>query len=393
MGNLYKSMILLMIFSLSGASAWAAGARIEALAGAGVVSVKRAGKDLKLKEGDQVEAGDELTTDRHTAVDLRFDDKSLIRVGANSSYRMEEEKTGLWHHLLSGIVRVLVPPTPHSKEGAVRFRLSTPEGTIGVRGTEFVVIRSKGETTLKGLEGEVMFGPSGADFSQETSFVFVKRGYESSVKAGGKPTAAKTFPLSSYLKGIDAQGGVFGALASRKGTPVKTRSPVIAKNPGPAPKAVPSLKGKEKSVTVSKKKEEAKEVDWDEKLFLAASNGDLATAKTALKKGAEINSRHIDDNTPLHAAAVESQMDMVKWLIQNGADVNAKNKYGYTPLMVVAFESGSAEIATVLLDNGAHLKEKDPKGITALDLAKAGFEKNKETWGQIYQLLQEEWKK
>jgi hypothetical protein len=153
MANTFKSLILLAIFIVSGPMAWGAGALLEAVGGADSVTVQRAGKELQLKKGDTLQMGDEVVTNKSTAVDIRLEDKTLIRVGANSSYKLEAEAKGLLHRLLGGIVRVLVPPTGDKQAGFDRFRMSTPEGTIGVRGTEFVVIAAKGLTTLKGLEG------------------------------------------------------------------------------------------------------------------------------------------------------------------------------------------------------------------------------------------------
>lgn len=395
MANLFKSLILLVIFSISGPLAFGAGALVEAIGGADAVPVQRAGKEVKLKKGEKLEAGDEVTTGRNVAVDIRFEDKTLIRVGANSSYKVEAESKGLMHRLMSGIVRVLVPPSPDTKTGFDRFRMNTPEGTIGVRGTEFVVIATKGLTTLKGLEGEVLFGKSGADFSQASGHVSVKKGYQSSVATGGTPAAPTEFPLSSYLKEIDGRAGVFGALSARAGTPVKSRGAVVAKAEMKAAAAPALLKPKMKALSIGTKKDDAKEAeqDPDDMLFLAASLGDLEKVKAALKKDANVNSRHVNQNTALHAASVQSKYKIMELLIQSGADVNAKNQDGLTPLMIVAFETGDAKAAVVLIDGKARVDEKDRNGVTALDLAKDGYDKNKEAWAEIYELLQQESKK
>lgn len=392
MANLFKSLILLVIFSISGPVAFAAGALVEAIGGSDSVAVQRAGKELKLKKGEKLEMGDEVVTGRNVAVDIRFEDKTLIRVGANSSYKLETESKGLLHRLMSGIVRVLVPPSPDAKTGFDRFRMNTPEGTIGVRGTEFVVIAAKGETTLKGLEGEVLFGKAGADLGQAGSYVSVKKGYQSSVATGGSPAAPSAFPLSSYLKEIDGKGGVFGALSARSGTPVKARSAVVAKAEPKALVAPTPLKPKMKAMSIGTKQEEAKqaEQDPDDMLFFAASLGDLEKVKAAIKKGANVNSKHVNQNTALHAASVQSKYDVMQLLIQNSADVNAKNQDGLTPLMVVAFETGDAKAAVLLIEGKARVDEKDRNGVTALDLAKDNYEKNKEVYAEIYELLQQE---
>lgn len=373
----YKYLILLAIFAFQGADAWSM-AKIEAIGGGETVSVKREGKEVLLKKGDELKAGDEVITGKSTAVDLRFSDKSLIRVGANSSYRLEEDAgKNLFHRLVGGIVRVLVPPKKDSAGSGVRFRMNTPEGTIGVRGTEFVVIRQADQTTLKGLEGEVLFGKANADFANEGSFVLVKRGFESSVKAGAEPSSPKAFPLQNYLKEIDGKGNaVFGSLAERSSGKSKPRSAVVAS----APKASKSIGKPKQSIGMMKKAlpkvEDAKvELDPNDELIIAASNGDLQKVESLLKKK-EVDVNHQDASgfTPLLAATVQDKQDMVKLLLEKGADPNLAMKDGTTPLMVTA-ENANAVIALQLTEKGARLDEKKD-GYTALQIAEH-FEKQK----------------
>ncbi len=60
--------------------------------------------------------------------------------------------------------------------------------------------------------------------------------------------------------------------------------------------------------------------------------------------------------------------DAVKSLIDAGEDVN-KRSNGLTPLMFAA-RHNKAKIAELLIDNGAKIKAKTDKGLTALDYAK-----------------------
>jgi hypothetical protein len=397
MKGIYKLLILGTIFFSSGI-VWAGEAILETIGGAEQVSVKRAGQDVKLKKGDALKIGDELITDKSTVVDIRLsDDKTLIRVGANSSYRLEEESKGFFHRLLTGVVRVLVPPTKDAKAGSVRFKMNTPEGTIGVRGTEFVVIRNGEETTLRGLEGTVMFGPLGANFSDEKSFEMVSRGFMSTVKKGSKPGKPHSFPLGKYLKEIDSKNGIFGALADRKGNMMRSRSAVGASQ-APAPvmaKAeVPKIKSLGSQLKVAKPND--KPMDDNAALFLAASVGDVEKAKALIKKGADVNSRHADGARPLHAAVVNEKHDMVTFLLENGADVNAKNNSGETALIMIAFETGNAATALILTEAyKADVKLKNRGGFNALEVArfKLGEQKDedgKKKYEELVKLLEEE---
>ncbi len=385
----YKYLILLAIFAISGTTAFAS-AKIEAIGGAETVSVKREGKEVLLKKGDELKAGDEVITSKSSAVDLRFPDKSLIRVGANSSYRLEEDAgKNLFHRLVGGIVRVLVPPKKDSASSGVRFRMNTPEGTIGVRGTEFVVVRQNDQTTLKGLEGEVMFGKANADFASESSFVIVKRGFESSVKAGGDPSSPKAFSLPSYLKEIDGKGNsVFGALAERSSGKSKPRSAIVAS----APKASKSLGAPKQNIGLMKKAlpkvEDTKvELDPNDEMIIAASEGNLQKVETLLKKKeVDVNYQDSSGFTALLAALVEDKQDMVKFLLSKGADPNLAMKDGNTPLMVTA-ETGNAALALELTEKGARLDDKRKDGFTALQIAEYHEKKKPEKYKDILPVL------
>jgi hypothetical protein len=154
-----------------------------------------------------------VTTGASSTADLRLCDGSVIRLGSNTSYRVEavEESQGVvsWlSSLFSGSIRALV--TPAETPGVVKFRLSTPSGTIGVRGTDFIVSHgSAGQSQLYTVEGDVLLGRK--DQLEElkqanqagvaTHFVSVKQNTMSSVVAGGSPQAVRSFDPAK-LKGL-----------------------------------------------------------------------------------------------------------------------------------------------------------------------------------------------
>ncbi len=396
MNRPYKYLILLVIFSFTGANAWSM-ATIEAIGGADTVAVKREGKDVQLKKGDVLKTGDEVITGKANAVDLRFPDKSLIRVGANSSYRLEEDSgKNVFHRFMSGIVRVLVPS---KKEGSganeVRFRMNTPEGTIGVRGTEFVVIRSGDQTTLKGLEGEVMFGKANSDFANAEAFVMVKRGFESTVKAGGSPSQPKSFALPNYLKEIEGKGNsAFGALADRTSSKAKTRSAIVA---APAKATVGNLAATKKGMSMMKKAlpklEKAQEdANPQDALIRAAGFGDNDKVLALLgKKGVDVNYQDETGLSAILAATLANQQETVKLLVAKGANVNSRYKDGTTPLMAILIQdSPNAALALYLVESGADLDAKNNMGFTALQIAEDFEKKDKEKYQDVMPVLRGE---
>jgi major membrane immunogen (membrane-anchored lipoprotein) len=66
-------------------------------------------------------------------------------------------------------------------------------------------------------------------------------------------------------------------------------------------------------------------------LHLAIRNGELETAKTLIKAGADLNvgSKGV---TSLHSAVRQGDLELVELLISNGADVNARDMRDRTPL-------------------------------------------------------------
>jgi hypothetical protein len=393
MNWLNKLLILLVIFVYPGASLWAA-TTIEAIGGSETVAVKREGKEIKLKKGDELKVGDEVITGKSNAVDLRFPDKTLIRVGANSQYKLEEDSNKLIHRFFSGIIRVLVPP---KKDGSgVQFRMSTPEGTIGVRGTEFVVIRSLDQTTLKGLEGEVLFGKADQNFGDLESFILVKKGYESSVKKGGAPAEPKSFSLPSYLREIDIKGnGAFGALADRNSGKAKSRSAVVVADSKPsfslgsAPKKESGFVKK----AIQKPIKVTEQFSVNEQLIDAAAKEELEEMAALLKKGAEVNYQDENGISPLLAATYKNKIESVKYLLKNGANPNIKDAEGNTPLIAVAEDSAEAAMAFLLVENKADINEKNKRGFTALDYAREKAKENPKKYEDILPVLQGELKK
>jgi ankyrin repeat protein len=101
-------------------------------------------------------------------------------------------------------------------------------------------------------------------------------------------------------------------------------------------------------------------------LIRASGQGDIATVRALLEKGAYVNAKDKESGwTPLMAAALSGSVDVVKLLVLKNADVNAKDKFSWTPLMI-ASRSGHVDIVRILLDAGADVNAKTNAGYTAL---------------------------
>jgi ankyrin repeat protein len=88
-------------------------------------------------------------------------------------------------------------------------------------------------------------------------------------------------------------------------------------------------------------------------LHWAVAWGSENIVKMLIEYGADINA-DIQFWTPLLLAANEEFMPMVEYLAEKGADINAKNYNLMTALHYVS-KTGSAKIAQLLIDKGAHV--------------------------------------
>jgi len=78
--------------------------------------------------------------------------------------------------------------------------------------------------------------------------------------------------------------------------------------------------------------------------------------------------------TLLHIAALRSDPAALRWLLDRGLEVDARNADGDTPLLLAAGK-GHAKVVELLLAAGADRSVVGRKGKTALQLARAGFER------------------
>ena len=104
----------------------------------------------------------------------------------------------------------------------------------------------------------------------------------------------------------------------------------------------------------------------------AVSRGDLATVKSLLTSGANVNEADTDGSTPLLLAAYQGSAEVVKVLLAHGADPNRAAKNGSTPLFWAA-KNGHIEVVKLLLAARADVNRVDTDGWTPLlEAAKQG---------------------
>jgi ankyrin repeat protein len=97
----------------------------------------------------------------------------------------------------------------------------------------------------------------------------------------------------------------------------------------------------------------------------AAMKGDLATVRTLLAQGANVNAAQADGGTALHWAVYRGERELAEVLIRAGANVKAANRAGATPLWLATI-TGDPSILGALLEAGADANERFPLGRTPL---------------------------
>jgi hypothetical protein len=129
-----------------------------------------------LTTGSTLAEGDEIRTGTDGSAVLRLADGSLLRLAAGSALRIEAarrlpdlDRTRSGVSLQSGRVEV---QTPRSVDGKPSFEVRTPQGVLGVRGTEFRVAADSGSGITRGevLEGVVEAAAGAASKRLEAGF-------------------------------------------------------------------------------------------------------------------------------------------------------------------------------------------------------------------------------
>lgn len=106
-------------------------------------------------------------------------------------------------------------------------------------------------------------------------------------------------------------------------------------------------------------------------LFLAAKNGHRDVVALLLERGAAMNPIRQDGVTPIFIAAQAGQREVVALLLRHGEDANAHAQISDVTLLHVAAYRGDQELITLLLQHGASKHARMTSGERPVDLAQA----------------------
>jgi len=137
------SMILLGVFSTSTVMAEDWAGTVKSING--TVTVERSGKAIPVSVGDKVLPKDKLLSGKESSIGLTLRDDTLMSMGANSQLVLSEfsfdpatQNGSLLISVLRGVTAMVSGLV--AKANPQAMRVTTPSSTIGIRGTEFIVV-------------------------------------------------------------------------------------------------------------------------------------------------------------------------------------------------------------------------------------------------------------
>ena len=192
-----KKTILLVVFVLSAlpvSNMWAASIG-ELLLEKGLVKVRRNNIDTVYRDQGQtipVQNQDEIQTGIETRVTIQLTGKDeSVELFSKSFFvvsKVDSEQSSVF--LPTGKARFKVTAKKRTRKGRRSFRLRTTNAMIGVKGTDFIVGVSDGDTSLLTLSGSVSF----ASLAAPDIEVEVGTNQASKIQASKPPTAPVEVP-------------------------------------------------------------------------------------------------------------------------------------------------------------------------------------------------------
>lgn len=201
----FVAFCLLILWTLP-ALAIEAGRVVALVPGA---SVQRGGQTLPLEMQSAVEAGDTVVTDATGRVRILFTDDSSMTIGSNTVLELQEfvpggSKPAQKTHLAKGILRTITGKiVEQNPEG---FSLTSPEATVGIRGTDSVLTSENGVSTGYLLNSRNRFSVNG---------VYLSTGQKLTVPGGtGKPESITPEDRRKIAQALAFKGGLGVAAAA-----------------------------------------------------------------------------------------------------------------------------------------------------------------------------------
>lgn len=177
---LYVFSILLLIHS---AHAWSALAGYVLIAKGGAFATDQQGEQRALKRRSKVMEGDVISTDASGMIQIRFVDKALLTLKANSSLDISEytqakeqgEDEKVVMNLIKGGFRTITGSIGKGDKSA--YKVKTPAASIGIRGTNYEVAQEpSGNFVMAVWDGGITVSndQGSLDIGLDSDFIYVR---------------------------------------------------------------------------------------------------------------------------------------------------------------------------------------------------------------------------
>ncbi|HEY0664928.1 MAG TPA: FecR family protein [Gallionella sp.] len=159
MNEIKRIAALVCLFALS-ASAWASGGYIYDASGS-VSLAEGKGAPRWAKINDTVTSGTVIRTGKASHAVLKFEDGQVVSLQADTTFQirkydyfpMNPSENSILFSMFKGGTRFITGMI--GKEKPVAFRLATPDATVGIHGTDFIVVIASNGTRSQVVSGSI----------------------------------------------------------------------------------------------------------------------------------------------------------------------------------------------------------------------------------------------
>lgn len=199
MHNLARMVAFVWLASSASVPVWAASGYVYDAAGS--VSVAT-GKNVPrpVVKNEAITSGTTIRTGTNSHAVLKFEDGQVVSMQADSTFQVrsyvyepkQAEKNNIVFSMFKGGMRFITGQIGQLKPDA--FRLATPNMTIGIRGTDFLVAMAGNSTYAQVLSGSISL----TNASGTTILTAGQTGLTTSVTAATAPVPAASVPAGTF---------------------------------------------------------------------------------------------------------------------------------------------------------------------------------------------------
>lgn len=226
-------ILALVLFPVISSAAHAAGGRVYVVSG-NVYAAQGKNPAHRVVDNEDIVSDTVISTGKESAALLRFADGQVVTMQANSTLQVREyrydanriEDNNIVFSMFKGGMRFITGLIGQKRKQA--FRLSTPNATIGIRGTEFMVAMAD-----KAMYSRVLYGNIGMTNAAGTTVL----------GAGQTAVVASSRALATMVSASAIPSGTFSELLSIPVNPSAIPAPAPAAAPVPPPPSTPAASG------------------------------------------------------------------------------------------------------------------------------------------------------